>query len=656
MNSLSKLLLPLLLLFQFNLIAQGSLVLAGGGSEDDDWSDRAYGWGVEQSNNNRVGIISYYEEDQALPDYFLQLGAEVASNIWINSREKATSDTLYDYLMSFDFLFLKGGDQSNYYDNYLNTEVTRALTDKYAQGGVLGGTSAGLAILSGVLFSAEGGTVYPDQALLNIDDSDITLRDDFVSVLPGYIADSHFIERGRSFRLLAFLARWYKDQDTLIKGFGVDDKTAICISPDMTATVIGTGSVSFFVPTAFRLTDTGFATDSLFSFQLTDSGKVDLSTSTILTIDSTDIAASNKNEQGNFHLWLSGDENVVANSGLLTSFGATIEDAVTPVGIICQSISDFEQISARLPESAEPFRIVATSNSNSSDSAALRNQIRRTNHFIIHGDPEQIGDLLSDGPTGDLIRTHFKRNDMTIAFLGQSSALAGAVFCTNNLDDELASFRNRLQFSEGLGLLAQSVIMPHTIDENSTDFYENNTSAVLYALAKYKLYHGWYLNEGNYIEITTEDGIMNAATFGQYPVVLVENESQFGGFASNRNVVAATHFTYNVFESAGFAIIGNQVISQDPPLQFEEEPILLSLNSDKSRPIVYPNPTSGHILKVNNMDKGMIRITDLSGRTLVESDSNDILDISTLQTGVYMVEITVNQRIFSQKLVIQRDN
>lgn len=656
MNLLRKLLLPLLLLFQFNIVAQGSLVLAGGGSEDDDWSDRAYGWGVEQSDNNRVGIISYYQEDRALPDYFLQLGAEVASNIWINSREKANSDTLYDYLMSFDFLFLKGGDQSNYYENYRDTEVTRALTDKYEQGGVLGGTSAGLAILSGVLFSAEGGTVYPDQALLAIDDSDITLRDDFIAVLPGYISDSHFIERGRSFRLMAFLARWYKDQNTLIKGFGVDDKTAICISPDMTATVIGTGAVSFFVPTAFRLTDTGFATDSLFSFQLTDSGKVDLSTSTILNIDSTNIAASNKNEQGNFHLWLSGNESVVANSQLLTNFGIRIDDIGTPVGIICQSISDFEQIGARLPESAEPFRIVPTSNSNSSDSAALRNRIRRTNHFIIHGDPEQIGDFLSDGPTGDLLRTHLKRNDMNIAFLGQSCELAGAVFCTNNLDDELASFQNRLQFSEGLGLLAQSVIMPHTIDENSTDFYENNTSAVLYALAKYKLYRGWYLNEGNYIEITTADGIMNAATFGQYPIVLVENESQFGGFASNRNVVAATHFTYKVFESSGSAIIGSQVISQDPPLQFEEEPILLSANTDNSRPIVYPNPTSGHILKVNNMDKGMIRITDLSGRTLVESTSSDILDISTLQTGVYMVEITVNQRIFSQKLVIQRDN
>ncbi len=59
-------------------------------------------------------------------------------------------------------------------------------------GGVIGGTSAGLHILSEVLFTAQNGTVYPEEALEDPFNQYMTLEDDFLNLMPGLIFDSHF--------------------------------------------------------------------------------------------------------------------------------------------------------------------------------------------------------------------------------------------------------------------------------------------------------------------------------------------------------------------------------------------------------------------------------------------------------------------------------
>ena len=176
--------------------SQGSLVLVGGGGESNGgWSDAPYTWALDQSQNRKVAVIYYSSSTSWIPEYFMDLGASDTAKFDIDNLTLANSQATYDSLMNYDVFFIKGGDQWDYYNTWKNTKVEDAITDKFNQGGVIMGTSAGMAILSEVVFTAENGTVYPDEALTDpYNWIDIALNDDFLGIFQGYIFDTHFVE------------------------------------------------------------------------------------------------------------------------------------------------------------------------------------------------------------------------------------------------------------------------------------------------------------------------------------------------------------------------------------------------------------------------------------------------------------------------------
>ncbi len=123
-----------------------------------------------------------------------------------------------------------------------------AVNGVIARGGVVGGISAGLAILGQFLFAAEKNTITSSKALADCFNMKITLEQDMVDIptLASTITDSHFTDRGRLGRLMTFMARTIRDGwSTDTKGIGVDGFTAALLEPDGTATVIGDANVSF---------------------------------------------------------------------------------------------------------------------------------------------------------------------------------------------------------------------------------------------------------------------------------------------------------------------------------------------------------------------------------------------------------------------------
>ena len=100
-----------------------------------------------------------------------------------------------------------------------------------ARGVPIGGTSAGLAVLTQYVYSALGSKgVTSAQALADPYNRYITLASDFVNlpVLAGVIGDTHFATRDRMGRALAFLCRitnagW----DHAPRAIAVDEETAL---------------------------------------------------------------------------------------------------------------------------------------------------------------------------------------------------------------------------------------------------------------------------------------------------------------------------------------------------------------------------------------------------------------------------------------------
>jgi cyanophycinase len=134
-------------------------------------------------------------------------------------------------------VFFAGGDQGNY-ARWKGTPVIAAVQRVYARGGVVGGTSAGLAMLGEYAFDAVAADaagvdveVTTANAVADPTESIISFTHDLL-VLPalrGIITDSHFVARDRFGRLAVFLGRIGAGSSKKIMGVGVDERTAIVI-------------------------------------------------------------------------------------------------------------------------------------------------------------------------------------------------------------------------------------------------------------------------------------------------------------------------------------------------------------------------------------------------------------------------------------------
>ena len=107
---------------------------------------------------------------------------------------------------------------------------------------------AGLAILGEFGFAALNGSITSAQALSNPFDRRLTLVRDFLTVprLADIITDSHFVERDRMGRFVAFLARIVQDGwASQARGIAIDSQTAVLVDENGAATVVGTGTAYF---------------------------------------------------------------------------------------------------------------------------------------------------------------------------------------------------------------------------------------------------------------------------------------------------------------------------------------------------------------------------------------------------------------------------
>ncbi len=135
----------------------------------------------------------------------------VASAVLLHTRSRAKADEpgFARPLDDATGVWFSGGDQSRVTEVYLGTAVERALHAVLARGGVLGGTSAGAALMSRVMIT--GGQ---ERA---------TVGTGF-GFLPGAVVDQHALKRNRVNRLLGVLA----DHPDLV-GVAVDEQTALVV-------------------------------------------------------------------------------------------------------------------------------------------------------------------------------------------------------------------------------------------------------------------------------------------------------------------------------------------------------------------------------------------------------------------------------------------
>ncbi len=167
------------------------------------------------------------------------------------SREQAQSDEIVRQLDGVTGVFFSGGDQSRLTGTLAGTAVLKKIKQLYAQGAVIGGTSAGAAVMSGMMITGRELLAHDSANAYSF------IKRKNVETTPGFgfidnaIVDQHFVTRKRHNRLLSLVL----ENPTLV-GIGIDEATAIIVNPDGTFDVTGDGSVMVFdAPASMRISE-----------------------------------------------------------------------------------------------------------------------------------------------------------------------------------------------------------------------------------------------------------------------------------------------------------------------------------------------------------------------------------------------------------------
>jgi cyanophycinase-like exopeptidase len=221
-------------------------VLMGGGTD----VDAAFQWMCQRSGNGDFLVIRSTGTDAYNP-YIQQLcpNENSVATLIITNSAGANDPFVLSTIQNAEAIWIAGGDQSNYINDWTGTPVQSALNAAIAAGKPIGGTSAGMNVLTQFVYSALASQgVTSSQALADPFTRYVTIARDFVNlpVLQGVIGDPHFVTRDRMGRDLAFMCRIYLNNwSSAPRDIAVDEQTALLIDAAGYATVVGNSTVDF---------------------------------------------------------------------------------------------------------------------------------------------------------------------------------------------------------------------------------------------------------------------------------------------------------------------------------------------------------------------------------------------------------------------------
>lgn len=209
----------------------GTLVIVGGGGIPDAARDRFFNAaGKDAAKIIVVPTASVDADDAAKNESYLSQWKKLkpASVVLLHTRDRKVADTdaFVEPLKDATAVWFSGGDQSKITAAYRGTKTEAAFKAVFARGGVLGGTSAGAAIMTDPMIA--GGKEKPEIAA-------------GFGFLPGFITDQHFTQRNREPRSIVAVTT---HPGTI--GLGIDEATAVVVK-GRTLSVVGEGNATIIL-------------------------------------------------------------------------------------------------------------------------------------------------------------------------------------------------------------------------------------------------------------------------------------------------------------------------------------------------------------------------------------------------------------------------
>lgn len=218
-------------------VTEFGLGLMGGGTD----VDALFTWMSDRAGGGDFVVIRASGAD-GYNQYVYDLGNfDSVESLVLKNRAASSDPLVLQTIRNAEALFIAGGDQSNYVNNWKGTPVEDAIHELAARGVPIAGTSAGTAVLSEFIYSAQRQSVTSAEALADPFHRNITLDRDFLRLpgMDGLITDQHLIERDRLGRTLTFMARivadgWAGES----RAIAIDRETAVLVDGSGQATIV----------------------------------------------------------------------------------------------------------------------------------------------------------------------------------------------------------------------------------------------------------------------------------------------------------------------------------------------------------------------------------------------------------------------------------
>lgn len=240
---------------------KGSLLIVGGGPQPDALVERFVDL-AGGAGKARIVIFAMASEDglaggDEKAEDLRKLGAH-AINVYI-TREQANQDSIVRLLDDATGIWFGGGDQSRLTSAIGGTKVEDAIRERYRVGAVVGGTSAGAAVMSTPMITGDErrpGGARPDTT----DPFKTIARDNIITnegfgLIDGAVIDQHFLRRKRHNRLISTVL-----EHPRLLGVGIDESTALLVQPDGMWNVLGASAVVIYDARDAAVTDTAAPT------------------------------------------------------------------------------------------------------------------------------------------------------------------------------------------------------------------------------------------------------------------------------------------------------------------------------------------------------------------------------------------------------------
>lgn len=163
---------------------------------------------------------------------FGDLGVTARSQLHIDTRADANDPAFVRQLDEADGIFMTGGDQRRLMAILGGTAADDAIARALAErGAIIAGTSAGASAMSAHMLADGKTDLHPEKGAVHLGAG--------LGLVQHVVIDQHFSQRHRLSRLLTVIA-----SNPHLLGVGIDEDTALVVTPGEEIEVIGDGAVT----------------------------------------------------------------------------------------------------------------------------------------------------------------------------------------------------------------------------------------------------------------------------------------------------------------------------------------------------------------------------------------------------------------------------